>query len=61
VADLHEWELIEKGDTHGTWRMGVPGGWLYRLVYWDVDPEKPSSACMTFVPRVTPSMTCGGR
>jgi hypothetical protein len=42
---LHTWELVDKKDeTYFTFRMAVPGGWLYR--YTD-----GHSLCMTFVPK----------
>jgi hypothetical protein len=48
-ASLHKWEIVaqaELGDNATTYRMRVPGGWLYR--YQPNITSPPSS--MAFVP-----------
>ena len=48
-APLHKWEVVsqgEFGDNATTYRMRVPGGWLYR--YQPNITSPPSS--MAFVP-----------
>ena len=45
---LHTWEVVhEQGGIERTYRMCVPGGWLYRHVY---SPSKGLPECMVFVP-----------
>ena len=51
---LHKWEIVsqsEPGDNATTYRMRVPGGWLYR--YQPNITSPPSS--MAFVPDAIPA------
>jgi hypothetical protein len=43
---LHKWEIVSKGENATTYRMRVPGGWLY--CYQPNITSPPSS--MAFVP-----------
>lgn len=43
-----EWEWIEeRGDVGDTFRLPVPGGWLYRIREWGGDTF---CVALTFVP-----------
>ena len=44
---LHKWEIVSQGDrgeNATTYRMPVPGGWLYR--YQPNITSPPSSTCL---------------
>jgi len=44
------WILMDDSGTVITWRMHVPGGWIYR-----VTPKYSNEQSMCFVPHVTSS------
>lgn len=44
AAPLHEWQQVNSKDSiQLTFRMHVPGGWLYRYT-------SPEGTCVAFVP-----------
>ena len=50
------WELIEDHDVGDTYRLAVPGGWLYRVreVRQIDDPRGPVAVALVFVPTDMP-------
>jgi hypothetical protein len=51
VKKFQKWELVVEEEIAGTWRLSVPGGWLYLHAYRPLadDPDE-QSRCMVFVP-----------
>ena len=52
IEPLHQWKEIEGADPDApsrTFRMRVPGGWLYR--YSSRRSNVPLPDCMAFVPK----------
>jgi hypothetical protein len=53
------WEKVEHssgfaagGDLHvSTWRLRVPGGWLYKVTEWDEDHPRRMGVCFVPEPR----------
>ncbi len=46
---MNGWEIIFSSDDERTERLGVHGGWLYRVLSWDL-AGIIISQCMAFVP-----------
>jgi hypothetical protein len=49
---LHQWEHVDVSNFGGvyvsTWRLVVPGGWLYKVTEWDDEQHYTVKIC--FVP-----------
>jgi hypothetical protein len=52
-AEEHVWEELLNEHPHWTWRMRVPGGWIYKDIYLERDEvdkgRKVAAVSMVFV------------
>ena len=45
-----EWELVTDQFSGNTYRLPVPGGWIYRTFLYDSGVDRNTAVAMVFIP-----------